>query len=402
MKKVLSVLLAASMVAVFAACGGAGSNGTSSTSAGSQGESTSTQSVGASGDTIKIGGLAPLTGSASQYGIASSNGSKLAADEINASGGVLGKQIEFVLEDEKGDVTEAVNAYNKLVLNDEIVALVGDITTKPTIAVAQKAAADGIPMITPTATGAVVTEAGENIFRVCFTDPYQGELMAHYAKDEMGAATAAILFDTGDDYSQGIADTFKATAEEIGLTVTANEGYPTDTTDFKAQLTKIKEGNPDVIMIPCYYEAASLIAVQARELGITSKLLGSDGWDGVLNQMDSSNYAALEDVYYCSQYSAVNPTEELDTFLKKYKETYGEEANMFAVLGYEAMKTMASAMEAAGSTDSEAVVAAMDGLEVAGLTGPISYKNGRDPSRDAYIIRFVDGEQDVLGTYSFS
>ncbi|MFV0352958.1 MAG: ABC transporter substrate-binding protein [Oscillospiraceae bacterium] len=398
MKKVVSfVLMACMAVMLFAACGQAASSSQAANSSQPAGSET------VSGDAIVIGGLAPLTGGVSQYGIASSNGSKLAVEEINAAGGILGRQIEFVLLDEKGDATEAINAYNRLVQQDGIVALVGDITTKPTIAVAQSAAEDGIPMITPTATGAEVTQAGENIFRVCFTDPYQGELMAHYAAEKLGAKTVAVLYDTGDDYSQGVADTFEATAEELGLTVTAKEGYQTGATDFNAQLTKIKQDNPDVIMAPCYYEDAAKILTQARALGIDTPFLGPDGWDGVLTQLKDAgaDTSVLNNSFYSSQYSSANASPELEAFLNTYKETYGDEANMFSVLGYEAMHAMAAAIEAAGSTDSAAIVEALKNLEVQGLTGTISYKGGNDPVRNAYIIEFKDGEEEVLGTYTF-
>ena len=397
MKKMIGLVLAIVLVFSLAACGGAASVPTSSGS----GASGSTASTPALEGEIVIGGLAPLTGGVSQYGIAAINGALLAVEEINAAGGILGQSIRFVYEDEKGDPTEAVTAYNKLVQNDGIVALVGDVTTKPTIAVAQLAAEDGIPMITPTATGAEVTTIGENIFRTCFTDPYQGELMAHYAQEKLGATTAAILYDTGDDYSSGIAESFKATAEAIGLTITTMEGYATGASDFNAQLTKIKEGNPDVIMAPCYYEDAAKITTQARGIGIESIFLGSDGWDGTLNQVDESNASVLNDSYYCSQYPMQDATAGLQAFLDKYEEAYGESALMFSVLGYEAMHMMAMAIEEAGSTDSAAIVAALKTITYEGPVGPISFANGNDPSRDAYIIEFVDGEEVVKEGYSF-
>lgn len=389
MKKALSVLLAAALATSFlAACGGNSGSGSTGT--------------GTDADKIVIGGLAPLTGGVSQYGIASSNGSKLAVKEINEAGGVLGKQIEFVLYDEKGDATEAVSQYTRLVQSDKIVALVGDITTKPTLAVAQKAVQDSIPMITPTGTGAAITQTGPNIFRACFTDPFQGELMAHYAQEKLGAKTAAVLFDTGDDYSAGVAAAFEATATELGLTVTANEGYQSGATDFNAQLTKIKEGNPDVIMAPCYYEDAAKIILQARQLGITAKFLGPDGWDGVLEQLDKSNYEALNNSYYCNQYSLGQPSPELQKFIDAYTAEFGAESlNMFSVLGYEGMRLMAAAIEKAGSTESDAIVAAMKNLDYQGVSGSISFKGGNDPVRESYIVEFVDGKENILGTYKF-
>lgn len=383
MKKGLSLLVAGVMVATaFTACSNTGSS--------------------ANSDTIVIGGLAPLTGSVSQYGISTSNGAKLAIKEINEAGGILGKQVDFVLYDEKGDAVEAVTQYDRLVQKDNIVALIGDITTKPTIAVAQKAAQDNIPMITPTGTGASITEIGNNIFRACFTDPFQGELMANYATDKLGAKTAAVLYDTGDDYSTGIAEAFKQEAGTLGLEVVAYEGYTTGSTDFNAQLTKIKSVNPDVIMVPCYYQDASQIIVQARKMGITSQFLGSDGWDGVLQQLDPSNYEYLNDSFYCNQYSLGQPSEALQKFIDAYTTEYGADTlSMFAVLGYESAYIMAAAIENAGSTDSDAIVAALKNLDYQGVSGSISYKGGNDPVREVYMIEFVDGKEEILGTYTF-
>jgi branched-chain amino acid transport system substrate-binding protein len=191
------------------------------------------------GDTIKIGGLAPLTGDISVYGIAATNAAKLAFSEINKAGGVLGKPIEFIVLDEKGDVNEAVNAYNKLIDQEKVVAIFGDITSKPTISVAQLAAKANIPMITPTATALDVTRQGNNIFRACYIDPFQGEIMAQFAKEKLSVAKVAVIYNSGDDYSSGLMTSFANKAKELGLEVVATESYSKGDTDFKAQLTKI-------------------------------------------------------------------------------------------------------------------------------------------------------------------
>ena len=328
-------------------------------------------------------------------------------EEINKAGGILGKQIKYIPYDEQGDATAATIAYDRLVNEDGIIALIGDITTVPTIAVAQKAVEDGIPMITPTGTGASITQAGKNIFRACFTDPYQGELMANYAKEKLGASSVAVLYDTGDDYSKGVAEAFWATADSLGLTRTDMEGYQHGASDFNAQLTKIKAGNPDVVMVPGYYGDGAMILTQARELGITAKFLGSDGWDGLLNQVDPSNYGVLNGAYYCTQYSLREPGEKLkgvmDAYLDFYADTdaEGEYLNMFAILGYEAMHIMAAAIAEAGSVDSDAIVAALNNLDYQGVSGSIAYKGGQDPAREAYIVEFVDGVEVMRGVYSF-
>ena len=254
------VLAAAMMLTAMVGCG----NGNTQ-------DGGNANNAGATGDTIKIGGLAPLTGDVSVYGVAVDNGVKMAVEEINADGGVLGKQIEYIVYDEKGDATEAVNAYNKLVQSDNVVAIVGDVTSKPTLAVAQQAAKDKIPLITASGTAENITQAGENIFRACFIDPFQGELMASYASKKLEKKTAAIIYNISDDYSKGLYEAFEAAAGDLGIEVVQVEGYGKGTVDFKAQLTNIKSKNPDVIFLPVYYQDVALIAVQAKELGIEAQ-----------------------------------------------------------------------------------------------------------------------------------
>ncbi len=356
-----------------------------------------------SGDTVKIGGLAPLTGEVSQYGKAVDNAVQLAVKAINEKGGILGgKKIDYICYDEKGDANEAINAYNKLAQTDKVVALVGDVTSKPCKAVAQKATADNMPMITPSGTAADITEVGENVFRACFIDPYQGQLMADYASKKLNAKTAAILYDNGDTYSTGIADAFEAAAKELGITVTNKEGYQTGSTDFNSQLTKIKASNPDVLMVPVYYSDVALIAVQAKAQGITSTFLGADGWDGVLEKIDASNVDAVADSYFCSQYSATSTDEDLQAFLKLYKETYKMDANMFAVLGYDAMMIMADAIDRAGSTDSDKIIEALKSTDYKGLTGTTTFDEKRNPVREAIITNCKDGKYGFVENYSIS
>lgn len=403
-KRILASLMAGCMMAGLAACGGSAAPSSSAASSTPAAQSSSTAASSnaaapeaASGETIKIGGLAPLTGAVAQYGEAVNNAVLLAVEDINNNGGINGQQIEYIYYDEKGDATEAINAYNKLV-SDGIVALIGDVTSKPSLAVAEKAAADFMPMLTASATAADVTEAGENVFRTCFIDPFQGQLMASYAKNKLGAATAAVLYDSADAYSAGIADAFEAAAAENGITVTAKESYQSGDVDFNAQLTKIKEGNPDVIMVPVYYSDVALIAKSARAMGITSKLLGADGWDGVLEQ-DPTVAEALVDSYFCSQYSAESTDENLQSFLKRYKEVYGKDANMFAVLGFDSMNIMAKAIETAGSTDPQAIVDALAATNYPGLTGVTTFDENRNPVRDAIILTIADGAYKYVENY---
>lgn len=357
---------------------------------------------GGSGDEIVIGGLAPLTGSVAQYGVAVDNAVKMAVDDINAKGGLLGKRIKYISYDEKGDPTEATNAYTRLVDQDKIVALIGDVTSAPCEAVAQQAARDKLPMITPSGTSEAITTYGENVFRACFIDPYQGQLMASYASKKLNAKTAAILFDNGDPYSSGIADAFEAAAKALGMTITNKEGYASKSTDFNSQLTKIKAGNPDVLLLPVYYNDVVLIAKQAKDQGLTATLLGADGWDGVAAQLDAASADVVKNAYFCSQYSASSSDPALQNFLKTYKEKYNEEPNMFAVLGYDAMQIMAAAIEKAGTTDSAAVIKALRETNYKGLTGTTTFDDKRNPVREAIITSFDGLNYKVVESYSMS
>lgn len=382
------VLAAAMMLTAMVGCG----NGNTQ-------DGGNANNAGATGDTIKIGGLAPLTGDVSVYGVAVDNGVKMAVEEINADGGVLGKQIEYIVYDEKGDATEAVNAYNKLVQSDNVVAIIGDVTSKPTLAVAQQAAKDKIPLITASGTAENITQAGENIFRACFIDPFQGELMASYASKKLEKKTAAIIYNISDDYSKGLYEAFEAAAGDLGIEVVQVEGYGKGTVDFKAQLTNIKSKNPDVIFLPVYYQDVALIAVQAKELGIEAQFLGADGWDGVIGQVDESNMDAVNGAYFCSQYSAQSDDPNLQAFLSKYKETYGMDASQFAVLGYDAMKMLAQAISEAGSTDSAAITSAMAAIDFTGLTGHMTFDENRNPVKSAAITQIDNGEYKFIEYY---
>ena len=357
---------------------------------------------GGSGDEIVIGGLAPLTGSVAQYGVAVDNAVKMAVDDINDKGGLLGKRIKYISYDEKGDPTEATNAYTRLVDQDKIVALIGDVTSAPCEAVAQQAARDKLPMITPSGTSEAITTYGENVFRACFIDPYQGQLMASYASKKLNAKTAAILFDNGDPYTSGIADACEAAAKALGMTITNKEGYASKSTDFNSQLTKIKAGNPDVLLLPVYYNDVVLIAKQAKDQGLTATLLGADGWDGVAAQLDAASADVVKNAYFCSQYSASSSDPALQNFLKTYKEKYNEEPNMFAVLGYDAMQIMAAAIEKAGTTNSAAVIKALRETNYKGLTGTTTFDDKRNPVREAIITSFDGLNYKVVESYSMS
>ena len=370
MKKFNVVLLGAALL--LTACGGA--------------KETSTEA-----DVVKIGGIGPLTGPLAIYGVTSTNGSKLAMEEINKNGGILGKQVEYIVLDEKGDSTEAVTAYNKLV-DEGVVALIGDITSKPSLAVAEVAAQDNMPMITPTGTQFNITEAGPNVFRVCFTDPYQGVVLANFAKNNLNAETVAVVVNNSNDYSDGVAKAFIEQAEKLGLKVVAKEGYSDGDKDFGAQLTKILPTNPDVLVVPDYYEQVALITTQAREVGIKATFVGPDGWDGVAKTLDPSAYGAIENSYFTNHYSLQDQSEKVQNFLKAYKEAYNEEPSAFSALSYDAAYMVKAAIEKAGTTEKQAVVDALKSLDYSGVTGHLTFDEKNNPVKAVTVLKIVNGE----------
>ena len=390
MKKLLAVTLAAALAAGFAGCGGSGN------SSGTTGNAASTASGSAdAGETIKVGSLAPLTGSVSVYGISTTNGIKMAVDEINANGGVMGRQIELLTEDEKGEVQDAVNGYNKLI-SDGMVFLIGDVTSKPCDAVAKIAAGDGTPMLTPTGTAPSITQNGDNIFRTCFLDPFQGQIMAQFAAEKLGAKKVAVMANSSDDYSDGIAKAFVAKAQELGLEVVGDERYGADDTDFKTQLTKINAAGPDVIMFPDYYEKVALITNQARQIGFTGPMLGGDGWDGVLTSL-GENASVVDNCYFSCHYFIGDTNEQVANFVNGYRSLYNEDPTAFSALGYDSVYIMKAAIEKAGTTDKAAVVEALRATDYTGVTGHMTFDENGDPIKSVAVLRLENGET-VLDT----
>lgn len=404
MKKFISCALAAALALSMVGCSGGTSSSTASAAAG---DSSSAAASGAtSGETIKVGLLANTSGDNAMYGNAVKNGAMLYIDQVNAAGGINGKQIEVISYDDKGDATEAVTAFNRMV-DEGITALIGSVLTGTTIAVADESYDLNIPQITASATATGVTvldpedeesEIRTNVFRACFIDPFQGEKMAQYASEKMGATSAAVIFQTGSDYSEGVAEAFVAKCKELGITVTSEQGYAAGDVDFKAQLTAIAGEAPDVVFCPNYYQDDGLIVTQARQVGLEATFLGSDGWGGV------ADYASAEDLegsVYCSGYAA--GTEEVAQFEADYEATYGEKVpNMFAPLGYDAAMLMVNALTAAEDAGLEAgtdeykqavidTMAATDGVE--GITGTYSFDEQNNPIKSAAIMELVGGAE---------
>ena len=407
MKLVSLVLAVVMLLGCLTACG---SKSATTDATASNGTASNDTAAASDGGEIVIALISNTTGDYAQYGQPVRDGAMLYINQLNANGGINGKQVKVLEYDDKGDGVEAVNAYN-LACDNGITAVFGATLTGTTIALADATYEDNMPQVTASATATGVTvidpadpesEIRPNVFRACFIDPYQGQLMASYASKKLNAKTAAILFDNGDPYSSGIADAFEAAAKALGMTITNKEGYASKSTDFNSQLTKIKAGNPDVLLLPVYYNDVVLIAKQAKDQGLTATLLGADGWDGVAAQLDAASADVVKNAYFCSQYSASSSDPALQNFLKTYKEKYNEEPNMFAVLGYDAMQIMAAAIEKAGTTDSAAVIKALRETNYKGLTGTTTFDDKRNPVREAIITSFDGLNYKVVESYSMS
>ena len=344
-------------------------------------------------DTIKIGGLAPLTGEVAQYGIAVREGVDLYIEQLNNDGGIDGALVEMLWEDERGDVTEAVNAFNKLVEQDKVVAVIGSVTSRPSLAVGDIAVEIGIPIITASATAFDVTYNKPNFFRSCFLDPFQAEVMANFARDEFGIQKVAVIYDNGDDYSLGLAESFKAQAEANGQELVAYEAGAGGSVDFKAQLTNIAAQAPEALYVAFYYTEAALIVTQAAEVGLDVKFLGADGINGIEHVI--SDVALLDNTFFYSDHFASDATTpEVLAFNAAFEAKYGRAPySAFNATGYDAALVLCEGIKNAGTTDFEAVVAAMRATDTVGVTGRLTFDENNNPIKSAFIMTFVDGRQ---------
>lgn len=351
-------------------------------------------STGADSEVIKIGGIGPLTGSASTYGNSVKEGASLLVKEINDAGGINGKKVELIFEDDGATPDGAMQAFNKLVDKDSVSAILGGVTSGATLAIAKNSTERQIPMITPTGTEPSITnEGGEYMFRGCFIDSFQGEVLAKYTKEKLNKKTAAVLYNAGSDYSIGIAKAYKETLEKNGGTVVEYLSYNDGDTDFKAQLTKIKGSNPDVIVLPDYYNVVGLIAKQARDISITSQLLGGDGWES--EELAEIGGDAVNGALYINHYYSGDTTEIVKNFVDSYKKEYNKEPDAFAALAYDSAKILVEAIKNANSTDGTAIKDELAKTEIESVTGKISFNAERSAIKGAAVIK-LEGENKVL------
>ena len=344
---------------------------------------------------IKIGANMDLSGGGSTFGTSVLNGVKMAVEEVNAAGGINGKQIKLFVEDNKTEPAEAANTTKKLIEQDQVDLIIGAVTSGCTLSSAPIAQASGVPMITPTSTNPQVTETGDYIFRSCFIDPLQGTAMAKFAAEKLKAKTAVIMGDVTSDYSKGLTEVFKKDFEAAGGKVLSVESFAQKDTDFNAQLTKIKAEKPDVIFLPAYYTEVGLILKQARQQGIDQPFIGTDGWDSPKLVEIAGN--ATNNGYFTNHYATDDQDPVIQGFIKKYKDKYNQVPDAFATLGYEATLIAVKALEKAGSTDKKAVRDAMAATkDVPGITGKISLDANRNPIKAVTIIEMKDGKQTFL------
>lgn len=340
---------------------------------------------------ILIGGVGPVTGEAATFGQSMKEGFELAVEEWNQNGGVLGKQIKFIYQDDKGDPTEAATVWTKLITQDKVVGIVGTAMSKCSLAGAPISQQNKVPMISPTSTNPKVTEVGDYIFRACFIDPFQGTVGAKFAYENLNARKAGVIFDVGNDYTKGLAEFFRDKFTELGGTVIAFEAHPTGTTDFKAQLTKIISNKPDVIYIPDYYNDVALIAKQARELGYKGPLVGGDGWDSP--DLFKIGGTAVENGFFTNHFSKDDPRPIVQEFVKKYQAKYNKVPDAFAALSYDAMYILLDAIKRAGSTDPEKIKQALVETNINVVSGLITFDKNRNPVKPAVIIAIKNGQQ---------
>lgn len=344
-------------------------------------------------EVIKVGVVTPLTGDVATFGQSTKKAAEMAVEEINGKGGVLGKKIELVIEDDRNDPKETANVVRKLIDQDKVIAIIGSLTSKCSLAGMPIANSKKIPMISNSSTNPKVTQTGPYAFRVCFIDDFQGEVMAKFAYEDLGAKKAAVLYDIGNDYTKGLAEFFIAKFKELGGEVVAVETYQQADNDFNAQLTSIKGKNPDVIFLPDYYQKVSLIAKQARGLGITAQFLGGDGWDSP--ELVKLGGDAVEGGYFSNHYSQEDPDPKTQEFIKKFEEKYGEKPDALAALAYDAVYFLVEAMEKAGKADPVAIRDALEEVGkagFAGVTGKFTLNENRDPVKAAVVLKVEGGK----------
>jgi branched-chain amino acid transport system substrate-binding protein len=339
---------------------------------------------------IPIGFYGSLTGSTATFGQSGRNGATLALDEINAAGGVLGVKLALHVEDDRGEPAEAASAVSKLISRDHVVGLLGEAASSRTLAAAPIAQKSEIPMITPSSTNPQVTLVGSYIFRVCFTDDFQGEMLARFAAAELAAKTALLLTDVRSDYSAGLGRAFRRAFERLGGKVLGEQRYAEGDSDFSAQLTQMRTTPADVVFVPGYYTDVGLIARQKKALGVPGTLLGGDGWDSP--RLTEIGGDALDGAYFGNHYSPQDPDPAVRRFVDAYRARFGDVPDSVGALAYDAARLLADAIRRAGSTAGPRIREALAGTAgFPGVTGILTFDLERNPIKPIAILRIEKG-----------
>lgn len=344
---------------------------------------------------VKVGMITPLSGDVKTYGESVKNAYELAIEEANKAGKV---NITTVVTDSKGDATEGVNAATKLINQDKVKAIFGPVISRVAIGVSDIVNTNKIVMITPTGTAPKVTvdngKRKEYIFRSCFIDPFQGQVMAKFGLNTVKAKNASIVYDISNDYSKGLAETFKTAFEQGGGKVVNMESYGKDDVDFSAILTKVGSNSPDVLFLPDYYNKVSLIGRQAKEKGVKATLLGVDGWDSA--ELDTK---AMEGGYFSNHYSAEDQRPEVQEWIKKYQAKFGNAPDALGTLSYDAANLLVEAIVKAGSDDPTKIRDAMANIkDFKAVTGTLSFDKDGNPIKSAVVLQIKDGKQKYVET----
>jgi len=365
---------------------GAGCTKKSSDAASGEGAS----AAAASATEIRIGQFGSMTGGEATFGQSTDKGIRLVIDAANEAGGIKGKKIVLITEDNQGKPEEAAAVVKKLITQDRVIAILGEVASTRSLAAAPIAQQFKIPMVSPSSTNPKVTQVGDYIFRVCFIDPFQGPVMAKFAHDNLKVKTVAVLKDLKSDYSLGLSEFFIQKFKDLGGRVVAEQSFQTGDSDFKAQLTQIRGKNPDAIFIPAYYTEVGLIARQARQLGIKAVLLGGDGWDSP--KLFEIGKEAVSGSFFSNHYATESPVPATQEFIKNYKAKYGETPDGLAAAGYDAARILLAAIESAPEMTP---VAIRDELaktkDFDGATGKITINADRNADKEAFIVKVEGG-----------
>ena len=386
-KRVLSIALAAIAATTIAGC----------TKKDKSAESAAPATQGVVGDEIRVGEFGSLTGSEATFGIMTNKGIALAVKQVNAAGGVKGKKIKVITLDDQGKSEEAATTVTKLVTQEKVIAVLGEVASSRSLAAAPIAQLNKVPMISPSSTNPKVTEVGDYIFRVCFIDPFQGTVMAKFAHENLKAKKVAILTDVKSDYSVGLATFFKSTFTQMGGQIVAEQSYSSGDIDFKGQLTSIKSSKPDAIFIPGYYTEVGLIARQARALGLkTQPLLGGDGWDS--SKLSEIGKEAINGGYFSNHYTTESSDPAVQKFINDFKAEFNEVPDGLAAMGYDAAKVLIDSLNRATELTPKALRDAIaQTKDFAGVTGKITLNEQRNAVKAAVVVQ-VDGARNKYVT----